>query len=270
MVKHQSTLSAAAPLPPGAWRQSAYDAGQAAYQAGRITLEAWHLYDKLVFWAGDRGYCWWSMPRIAEVFRRCVRHVSRWMRELGNAQLIERHRRGHGPAETHITAYQAAGPQQATFFDGAESDRDQTSMSDRSIKEPTLTGGGSDVPAIAVVDRETPTSPVAAPPPPAAVEALRAAGLVDERTIRALARKPVARIRRTIAYVTRCRRAGPGLIAWLLGNDIPIPEEQDGADERLPVAREHHRGGGGASRSARFPDGLGAFHVYGSDPADGG
>jgi hypothetical protein len=68
-----------------------------------------------------------------------------------------------------------------------------------------------------------------------AVAALKAAGLVDERTITELAQRPLPRIRRAISYVTHCRRAGPGLVAWLLREERPIPAPRRAGRDADPV-----------------------------------
>lgn len=199
---------------------TAYAAGSTAYHEQRIGLEAWHLYEKLVFWAGDRGYCWHKIATLAETFGRSARHVGRWLHDLVTAGLIRRVRRSHTSSETYITALSA----QPSFFDAGMSDHDETPMSDRTIKSKGLNGGGKTPISEAIVTKEPEMPPSHAAAPSPAVEELRAAGLVDDTTLRELATKPPALIRQAVAYVQAQRHAGPGLIAWLLGNDKPIPE----------------------------------------------
>ncbi len=226
----------------------AYAAGAAAYHADTISLEAWHLYDKLVFWAGKRGYCWHKVATLAELFGRSARHVGRWLKELVTAGLIRRVRRGHTSSETHITALSP----QTSFFDAGMSDHDQTPMSDHTIKSKGLNGGGETSPAEAIMteEPETPSSPSPTPPASPVVAELRAAGLVDERTIADVATKPLSLIRQAVAYCQRHGK-GPGLIAWLLRNNVPIPDESKELTydrrSRIPAI------GGGNDRTAVPP-----------------
>lgn len=226
---------------------AAYAAGSTAYHEARISLEAWHLYDKLVFWAGDRGYCWHKVATLAETFGRSARHVGRWLKELVTAGLIRRVRRSHTSSETHITALS----DQPSFFDAGMSDHDRTPMSDRTIKSKGLNGGGKAPTAEAIVTEKGETPPPnSAAPSPSAVE-LHAAGLVDHATVEELAALPRETVKRVVAYVQAQRRGGPGLIAWLLRHDVQVPdtthEVTNDRRSRVPVAP------GGDDRAAISP-----------------
>lgn len=207
----------------------AYSAGSTAYHAGQISLEGWHLYEKLVFWSRELGYCWYKVATLAETFGRSPRHIGRWLKELVTAGLIRRVRRAHTSAETHITALDP----QSSFFDDPMSDHDATPMSDRTIKSESLNGGDLAPAGEIFSERERGTTPPHSAPPSPRVAELEAAGLVDAGTIEELATKPPALIRQAVAYV-KAQRKGPGLIAWLLRHDIAIPD----ATEETPHERQ--------------------------------
>ena len=43
----------------------------------------------LLMWAGTRGFCWWSVPRMAEFFKVSDRTVQKWQNQLTRAGLLK-------------------------------------------------------------------------------------------------------------------------------------------------------------------------------------
>ncbi len=195
----------------------AYRLGEEAYLSQRISLGAHALYRHFVAKANVRGFCWWGIEKLCQVFRRCERTIGRWIAQLVNAELIEReyHR---GVAHTYITAIRDPEPEQVSFLADGMSDLDRTLSADPSIKEESLkAGGGGGASAPHVADATE------AEAEPETVQDLRSAGVVSAKAIARVAHIARARVRDVIGYVASQPRLGPGLIIDMLANNTPIP-----------------------------------------------
>jgi len=206
-------------------RTGAYDAGRDAHHAGLISLGARTLYEQLVFWSGEQGYCWHGVKRIAQDLLRSVSQIGRWLHELTSAALIRRVRQRTGPAVTHITAYD---PDRASM-----TDPDRASMRDRSIKatreskelEAEAKGRRQDVQldTVSVIDTIGPAhhQTVTVPVTPA-TERLRAVGVQAPAVLVELKDRPVAEVQAAIdeAKGRTNVQSFPGLVVKMVKDGI--------------------------------------------------
>lgn len=287
MVNYQHTTSTTmcAVLPQdrterARFLKDAYARGDAARDACRITSVAHTIYEWLIDYAKREGVAWSGEAALAKRLGKSVSTVKRRIGELVRAGLIVRQKQAGGRTSlTYIAAWLVDATRELLFGP-------KNGPSDGSIVAPDLVnspdlndpGGGGAPPAQAIALREPETLPPPTPAPPAspAVVELRAAGLLDERTIADVATtKPLALIRQAITYVQQVGK-GPGLIVHLLRTNSMIPgapagalgakEQTDGQrTQRFAVSGAPARPG----HAPRVPSSPCAWTFIGGRPADG-
>jgi hypothetical protein len=221
--------------------RSAYDAGRLARDEHRISPGAHMLYERTLRITQHHTYIWAGLDKLASLLKVCEKTISRRFDELITAGLVWRERRLNRTWLTWIVPLAGPRSEQLPLVvpEDVRTDRTEMSSPHRQERSQDQTGGGGtasvskieDQPERANEGASSPTPPPlidvpatpASEPLRAAIVELHAAGLVDPGTIAACALKPLEYIRGVVAYVRRLGK-GPGLVAWFLRNDIPIPE----------------------------------------------